>query len=140
MNIFTLNLPVCNSGQYTYVMGLCNFFFVLQDLIERIDSYFQRIAFQRNLHLHSFKEGFILLCQSILETRRITHLLGSAHFTIPLTTFTKTYNPGHCFQKSKFYSSANNILSRSLKNAFEDKDIFLTTHQAPNLRCLAWVI
>ena len=36
-------------------------------------------------NLHSFKEGLILLCQSILETRRITHLHGSAHFTIPLT-------------------------------------------------------
>ena len=33
---------------------------------------------------HSFKEGLILLCQSIFETRRITHLQGSAHFTIPL--------------------------------------------------------
>ena len=45
MNIYTQNLPVCNSGQHTYVMGLFNFFFVLQDLIDRIDSYFQRIAF-----------------------------------------------------------------------------------------------
>ena len=35
-------------------------------------------------NFHSFKEGLILLCQSILETRRITHLHGSAHFTIPL--------------------------------------------------------
>ena len=35
-------------------------------------------------NLHFFKEGLILLCQSILETRRITHLRGSAHFTIPL--------------------------------------------------------
>ena len=35
-------------------------------------------------NLHSFKEGLILLCQSILETRRITHLHGSAHFTISL--------------------------------------------------------
>ena len=35
-------------------------------------------------NLHSFKEGLILLCQSILETRRITHLRGSAHLTIPL--------------------------------------------------------
>ena len=51
MNIYTRNLPVCNSGQHTYVTGLFNFFFVLQDLIDRIDSYFQRIAFQRNLLL-----------------------------------------------------------------------------------------
>ena len=35
-------------------------------------------------NLHTFKEGLITLCQSILETRRITHLHGSAHFTIPL--------------------------------------------------------
>ena len=51
MNIYTQNLPVCNSGQHTYVTGLFNFFFVLQDLIDRIDSYFQRIAFQKNLLL-----------------------------------------------------------------------------------------
>ena len=38
-------------------------------------------------NLHSFKEGLILLCQSILETRRITHLHGSALFTIPLTNW-----------------------------------------------------
>ena len=54
MNIYTRNLPVCNSGQHTYVTGLFNFFFVLQDLIDRIDSYFQRIAFQRNLLLIGF--------------------------------------------------------------------------------------
>ena len=35
-------------------------------------------------NLHTFKEELILFCQSILETRRITHLHGSAHFTIPL--------------------------------------------------------
>ena len=36
-------------------------------------------------NLHSFKEGLILLCQSILEMKRITHLHHSAHFTILLT-------------------------------------------------------
>ena len=35
-------------------------------------------------NLHSFKEGVILLCQSILETRRILRLHGSALFKIPL--------------------------------------------------------
>ena len=35
--------------------------------------------------LHSFKKGLILLCQSILEMRRIIHLHGSAHFTLPLS-------------------------------------------------------
>ena len=27
INLYTQNLPVYNSGQYIYVMGLCNFFF-----------------------------------------------------------------------------------------------------------------
>ena len=57
MNIYIWNLPVCGSGQHTYVMGLFNFFFVLQDLIDRIDSYFQRIAFQRNLLLNGFSHS-----------------------------------------------------------------------------------
>ena len=38
-------------------------------------------------NLHSFKEGTIHLCQSILETRRMSHLHGSALFTIPLKFF-----------------------------------------------------
>ena len=37
-------------------------------------------------NLHSFEEGLIVLCQRILETRRIPHLHGSTHFTIPLKT------------------------------------------------------
>ena len=35
-------------------------------------------------NLHAFKKGVILLCQSILETRRISHLFSSGLFTIPL--------------------------------------------------------
>ena len=54
MNIYTINLPVCNSGQYTYVTGLCNFLFVL---IDRINSYIQRIAFKSNLLLNGFKHS-----------------------------------------------------------------------------------
>ena len=50
----TRNLPVCNSGQHIYITGLCNFFFVLQDLIGRINSYCQIIAFQRILLLIGF--------------------------------------------------------------------------------------
>ena len=42
MNLYTQNLLVCNSGQHTYVTGLFNFSFVLQDLIDRINSYVQR--------------------------------------------------------------------------------------------------
>ena len=38
--------------------------------------------------LHSFIEGVIHLCQSILETRRISRSHGSALFTIPLSCFT----------------------------------------------------
>ena len=41
--------------------------------------------------LHSFKEGLILLCQSILKMRRITHLHGPAHLTIPLSLFYRYY-------------------------------------------------
>ena len=52
-----MNLLVCNSGQYTYVMDLFNFSFVLQDLIDRINSYFQRIGFKRNLLLTDFKHS-----------------------------------------------------------------------------------
>ena len=37
-----------------FVTGFCSFFFVLQDLIDRIKSYFQRIVFQRNLLLIGF--------------------------------------------------------------------------------------
>ena len=43
-------------------------------------------------NLHSFEKGLILLCQSIPEARRITHLHGSALFTIPLKIF-------HVFKK-----------------------------------------
>ena len=38
MSIYTRNLPVCNSVHYIYVTGLRNFFFVLQDLTERVSS------------------------------------------------------------------------------------------------------
>ena len=36
-------------------------------------------------NFHSFKEGLILLCRSILEVRRITYLHGSDLFPIPLS-------------------------------------------------------
>ena len=53
-------------------------------------------------NLHTFKEGLILLCQSILETRRITHLHGSAHFAIPLRHFIK-------YVKWNFFTSCHFI-------------------------------
>ena len=45
----------------------------------------------KNQNLYSFKEGVILLHQSILETRRISHLHGSALFTIPLRSLRSSY-------------------------------------------------
>ena len=47
----------CNSGQYIYVTGLFNIFFVLQDLINTVDSSFQRKAFQRNLLVIGFQHS-----------------------------------------------------------------------------------
>ena len=45
MNIQTRNISVCNSGQYIYITGLGNFFFVLQDLIDRIILIFREQLF-----------------------------------------------------------------------------------------------
>ena len=44
-------------------------------------------------NLHTFKEGLILLCQSILETKRITHLHGSPFFIIPLSICADELSP-----------------------------------------------
>ena len=52
--------------------------------LERINYGGKWLVSIKYQNLHSFKEGLILLFQSIHETRRITHLHGSAHFTIPL--------------------------------------------------------
>ena len=52
-----METPVCDSGQYICVTGLHNFFFVPQDLIDRTNSYFQRIVFQRNLLLIGFQHS-----------------------------------------------------------------------------------
>ena len=72
-------------------------------------------------NLHSFKEGMILLCQSILETRRISHLHGSPLFTIPLKTF-ETYKrpsnlsiPEYINEFEKLLTSKN-LRWRLLKN------------------------
>ena len=56
---------------------------VLQTLIKR--NYGAELLVSIQYHnLYSFKEGVILLCQSILETRRISDLFSSALFTVPL--------------------------------------------------------
>ena len=105
MNIYTQNLLVCNSSHYIYVTGLCNFFFVFKILLTESVLIFREQLFRRTcfllasntLHhsrklpvsikheiLLSFKKRviLILLCQGILETRKI-YLHGSALFTIP---------------------------------------------------------
>ena len=46
-------------------------------------------------NLHSFKEGAILLCQSILDTKQISHLHGSALFTILLNDCQMTQIRNH---------------------------------------------
>ena len=50
-------------------------------------------------NLHSVKEGVILICQSILEIRRMSHLHGSPLFTIP----SETDEENLCTFKIKFY-------------------------------------
>ena len=71
MNIHTLNLPVCNSGQYIYAMGLRNVLFVLQDLIHRINSHFQSIAFPvYNSGQHIYALGlhnFFFVLQDLID-------------------------------------------------------------------------
>ena len=63
-------------------------------------------------NLHSFKEGLILLCQSILilKMRRITHLHDSAHFTIPLSIL--SILKSNSILKSAILSVAKNKLKQ----------------------------
>ena len=56
----------------------------MRALVRRINSGKLPVSIQCH-NLHSFKEGVILLCQSIFETRRISHLFSSAFFTTSLT-------------------------------------------------------
>ena len=62
-------------------------------------------------NLHSFKQGVILLCQNILETRRITHwhsTKGSMNrlIKVNLTTEKKEFTSYYLFQ-CKFFTSEN---------------------------------
>ena len=58
----------------------------LRTLVRRNNS--RKLPMSMQCHnLLSFKEGVILLCQSVLETtQRISHLFSSALFTIPLNS------------------------------------------------------
>ena len=77
-------------------------------------------------NLHTFKEGLILLCQSILEVRRITHLHGSAQFTIPLRSVfpgERVWSWLHVLQKmnqgfyfKNFVSPSKSTLEKNLEN------------------------
>ena len=65
--------------------------------LERINYGRKWLVSIKYKNLYSFKEGLVLLSQSILETKRITHLHGSAHFTIPLNqSVTILLWQGHC--------------------------------------------
>ena len=59
MNIYTQNLPVCNSGQHTYVTGLFNFFFVLQDS-NKMNSTFTLLSWLYN----PFKSSCNEICEA----------------------------------------------------------------------------
>ena len=50
------------------------------------EKLWQKVADECQIYqnLHSFEERVILLCHIILEKRKISHLHGSALFTIPL--------------------------------------------------------
>ena len=67
-------------------------------------------------NLHSFKERLILLGQSILETRRITHLHGSARFTIPLNA---SRNEALKLLNLYFYWTLKIIMYVSLKGFYK---------------------
>ena len=110
MKIYTQNLWVCNSGQYIYVTGLCNFF-VLQDVIDRINPYFQGITFQRNLLLrpHVVDLSFIVIFYA--KTSMLYALI------IYFSRFAKKFLC-YFFQKQawKDHSTQENILQATLLN------------------------
>ena len=58
-------------------------------------------------NLHSFKERVILLCQSILKMRRISHLHGSALFAIPFRLF---------YFHVTIYGIFHNLYEKGIKN------------------------
>ena len=81
-------------------------------------------------NLHSFKEGVILLHHSILETRRISHLHGSALFTIPLTSVED--NSYLFFYHIEFcYLLLFQLLIEAIRNNHSDMVIEARTQFAP---------
>ena len=62
-------------------------------------------------NLRSFKEGMILLFQSILESRWISHLHGSALFTIPLKT-RHLFNSSNIYLKPELFLKSKFTLSK----------------------------
>ena len=94
-----------------------NIFYFQRDVENYTDQVLNFLLFDRHeyIHknLHSFKEGLILLHQSILERRRISHLHGSAHFTIPLNCLKKCIFLELC-PKSSTKSKSINPLNASV--------------------------
>ena len=75
---------------------------VLHKLVRR--NYGRKLQLSiKHQNLHSFKEGMIPLCQSILERKRISHLHGSAFFTIHLIELVS-------FSNSLFYAVLIHLL------------------------------
>ena len=67
-------------------------------------------------YIHLFKKGVILLCQSIVKAKRISHLFISALFTVPLIskkTFVLVKTTWRRLQRNDFSSS--NTSSRGLQ-------------------------
>ena len=71
-------------------------------------------------NLHSFKEGWILLCQSILEMGRVTHLHGSALFAFLVNIILQTW---HMFLHTRFTELYIFFVTRS--TAFFSSTIFV---------------
>ena len=67
MNIYTLNLPVCNSGQYTYVTG--SGFIHLVRTIKRniLQRKHELISFKSLFVIKSFKSLFVMEAVFISE-------------------------------------------------------------------------
>ena len=76
-------------------------------------------------NLHCFKEELILLYQSILETKSVTHLHGSAHFTIPLRYHFHIYRSASIITQFSclFYLVFNSVPLRHNFNIYRSASI-----------------
>ena len=132
INIHTRNLPVYNSSQYIYVPSLWKFFFVFQDLIDRINSHFQRIAFQRNFFLLASKtlhHMFSRWIQKGFTGMALPKLLRRNYgINLPVSI---TYQNLHFFIKRWL-----SYVTVSLKR--EKYDIYMAQLSLKSLKCYLW--